>query len=567
MPWLGGILALFVATGAAAPTPAPVLVSPATDPQRLLSILEPELNRNFEGLKAKAEPAPYFLSYLVTQEWSGAMTSVRGALNESGPTERRQVDVVVRVGSPEFDNYHALDGVRPRVNASTPIPIEDRPEAIRLLLWRETDRAWRAAADRLIQLKTSSRAPSEDKVPDFSQEEAVQGVQPPPPLKVSRDEWANRIRRLSNELAKPLSILNSSVTLVWKQEARSLVSSEGTRVHHGRNSVQIAMLARAKASDGEDLMVFRTFSASDFAGLPKEASLMEAVRDLQDKLRQLLLAKTTDPYAGPAILSGEAAAVFFHEIFGHRIEGHRQSDRTEGQTWSNSLNTQVLPDFLSVIADPTAERYAGAELNGAYRYDDEGIPARRVPIVEQGVLKTFLMSRTPVKGVAGSNGHGRKQAGLAVVSRQSNLIVESSRAVPENRLRQMLLEEVKRQGKPYGLYFDMVTGGYTTTRRDDLQAFTVVPLIVYKVFADGRPDELVRGVDIVGTPLASFGKILATGDKPGVFNGNCGAESGSVPVAAVSPALLVSEIEIQRKPVPSDRPPLLPPPDSTGGAE
>ncbi len=61
----------------------------------------------------------------------------------------------------------------------------------------------------------------------------------------------------------------------------------------------------------------------------------------------------------------------------------------------------------------------------------------------------------------------------------------------------MLVEEIKKQGKPYGLYFDQVSSGYTTTARRGLQAFTVVPLVVYRVYPDGRPDELIRGVDIV----------------------------------------------------------------------
>ena len=174
------------------------------------------------------------------------------------------------------------------------------------------------------------------------------------------------------------------------------------------------------------------------------------------------------------------------------------------------------------------------------------------------------MSRSPIQGFDHSNGHGRRQPGLEVVSRQSNLIVESSRAVPEARLREMLIEEIKRQNKPYGLYFRDITGGFTNTGRQGLQAFKVIPMMVYRVFPDGRPDELIRGADIVGTPLASFAKILATSDRPQVFNGYCGAESGNVPVSAVSPALLVSEIEIEKKNKSQDRPPLLPFPP-TGG--
>jgi len=185
------------------------------------------------------------------------------------------------------------------------------------------------------------------------------------------------------------------------------------------------------------------------------------------------------------------------------------------------------------------------------------VKARRLPLVENGTLKTFLMSRSPIQGFPQSNGHGRRAPGYEVVSRQSNLFVESSKKVSDAELRKMLVEEIKKQGKPYGLYFDQVSSGYTTTARRGLQAFTVVPLVVYRVYPDGRPDELIRGVDIVGTPLASFGKILATSDHMQVFNGYCGAESGDVPVSAIAPALLVSEIEIQRKQSSQDRPPYL----------
>ena len=107
---------------------------------------------------------------------------------------------------------------------------------------------------------------------------------------------------------------------------------------------------------------------------------------------------------------------------------------------------------------------------------------------------------------------------------------------------------------------DDIAGGFTFTGRGQPQAFQVLPLVVYKVFADGRPDQLVRGVDIVGTPLAALTKIVATGDTPEVFNGYCGAESGSVPVSAASPAILTSELEVQKKESSTDRPPILPSP-------
>ena len=229
------------------------------------------------------------------------------------------------------------------------------------------------------------------------------------------------------------------------------------------------------------------------------------------------------------------------------------------------MGTAVLPDFLSVVFDPTRHKINGIDLNGWYTYDDEGMPARSVTVVENGILKTFLMSRSPIRGFDHSNSHGRRQPGREVVSRQSNLLVESRKTVSDAKLRQMLLDEVKRQNKPYGLRFQEISGGFTTTSRSGLQAFKVIPLVVYRVYTDGRRDELVRGADIVGTPLASFAKILATSDRPEVFNGYCGAESGNVPVSAVSPAILVSEIEIEKKEKSQDRPPLLPMPAESGG--
>jgi len=306
-----------------------------------------------------------------------------------------------------------------------------------------------------------------------------------------------------------------------------------------------------------DVSAMEDFQGAVLGRMPKPEVIEASVKHVGTDISGLLKAPVVEPYVGPAILSGRAAGVFFHEIFGHRVEGHRQKDEAEGQTFTKAIGTPVLPDFLSVVFDPTRKTIDSTDLNGYYTYDDEGVKARPVTVVEDGILKTFLMSRSPIPGIQHSNGHGRRQAGREVVSRQSNLIVESKKKVSDQALREMLIAEIKRQNKPYGLYFDQVTGGYTTTQRRGLQAFTVIPLIVYRVYPDGRPDELVRGVDIVGTPLASFAKILATSDKLAVFNGYCGAESGQVPVSAVSPALLVSEIEIQKKDHSIDRPPLL----------
>lgn len=546
--------------GKAAPAKAPA------DPA-LLDTLAKELDRNFQALKAKADPAPYFISYGVTEEETSVLTATLGALDSKNTAHRRYLDCSVRVGSKELDNYHLLQGDRPRVAAMSPIPVDDKPDAIARTAWRETDRAWRSAAERYLRVRSSAQVKSgqEKPAPDFSVEEPVQAVQAVPRYKFSLDEWTPRIKKISSEFAKYSGVLASEVNLSARREVRSYVSTEGTRVQHGRNYFRIFLTARAKAYDGTDLTTTDSFEADDPAHLPKDDVILAAVRKISEDLVKLLRAAPADPYVGPAILSGRAAGVFFHEIFGHRVEGHRQRDETEGQTFSSSVDKPVLPEFLSVRFDATQHSIDKTDLNGWYAFDDEGVAAQPVTLVDKGILKTFLMSRTPIPGFLKSNGHGRRQPGLEVVSRQSNLFVESSKQVSDAELRKMLLEEVRKQNKPYGLYFEQVTGGYTTTRRAGLQAFKVIPLVVYRVYADGRPDEMVRGADIVGTPLASFSKILATSNRSEVFNGYCGAESGSVPVAAVSPALLVSEIEIERKAAGKDLPPLLPRPRTEFG--
>ena len=528
----------------------------------LLDTMAQELNRNFGALKQKADPAPYFISYEITEIAYRSVAATLGALTANNGGATRTLDVSVRVGSPQLDNYRRVPGDRGQVTSGTLISADDNPNAIKHRLWLETDRAYRTAAERLIRIKTNTqvKVAAQDDSGDFSTEKRAVSEEDVPPLTFDAGDWAARIRKLSDRFRNYPGVLTSQVAVSAETDTRYFVNTEGTRIRHGRGYARIAISASAKAADGEDLGTFETFEAVEPDGLPDDKAILAAIDRVATDLTNLLHAPEAEPFVGPAIFSGRAAGVFFHEIFGHRVEGHRQKDESEGQTFTRSIGTKVLPDFLSVVFDPTRRQVNGIDLNGWYDYDDEGVKAQKVTAVDHGVLKTFLMSRSPVKGFSQSNGHGRRQPGLEVVSRQSNLIVESSNAVSDAKLREMLIAEVKRQNKPYGLYFQDITGGFTTTARAGLQAFKVIPVIVYRVYPDGRPDELVRGADIVGTPLASFAKILATGNKPEVFNGYCGAESGSVPVSAVSPSILVSEIEIEKKAKSNNRPPLLPPP-------
>jgi len=252
--------------------------------------------------------------------------------------------------------------------------------------------------------------------------------------------------------------------------------------------------------------------------------------------------------------------VIFHEAIGHRLEGDRQEDEKEGRTFKGQVGKKIIPEFLSVFDDPTLARFGGQTLNGHYAHDDEGVPGQRVVLVDRGVLRSFLLSRKPIEGFAHSNGHGRGAAGSAPMSRQGNLIIEAHAAVPAARLKQQLIALARQQGKPYGLLLKDISGGSTNTSNYGYQVFKGKPRMVYRVWVDDGREELVRGVEMVGTPLSSVNRIVAAGEARGVFNGFCGAESGYIPVSTIAPAVLINEIELQRSERSKERPPLLPSP-------
>jgi predicted Zn-dependent protease len=467
--------------------------------------------------------------------------------------------VQVRLGDPKLDNTHGKH--RGTAVNSLQLPLTDDREALGRSLWLATNTGYGTALDNYLRVKTEAevRAKEEDTSPDFSQEAPQMYMgKPAPPVVVDRAAWEQRVKALSKVFREFPVVYQNIVMVTVQNETDYYASSEGSRVVTPHLQARLVLIAVTRAEDGMDLYRAQTFEAETVEGLPAQPELEAATRELGRSLEALRKAPMTEPFDGPAILSGRAAAVFFHEVLGHRLEGQRQRGDEEGQTFTKELGKEVLPAFLSVADDPTATKFGATWLSGSYEYDDEGQKARRVDLIQDGVLKTFLMSRLPIASFAASNGHGRAQTGHVPIGRQGNLIVTSTKSVPEAELRKQLIEEAKKQSKPYGLYFEDISSGFAVTTRSSPQAFSVVPLVVWRVYVDGRPDELVRGVSIVGTPLAAMKRILVTGDKSEVFNGECGAESGTVPVSAVAPAMLLSELETQRVQQGTARPPILP---------
>jgi TldD protein len=552
------------ASPAAASPPLPKGATP------VLAAMRAELDHSLGALKREAV-APYFLSYEITETQTVSVGSSFGALVFTNEGRSRALDIDLRVGDYALDNTHPVRGGRgsasERSVGSAPIPTDDAPDAIRAVLWYQTDRKYKRAVEQLTKVKTNVqvKVEEEDKSADFCAEPAQVFAEAAERLAVDRKVWEAKIRRYTAPFARYGDIYAARAGLSAEVQTRWYVNSEGTLLQTSRPSYRIVINASTKAADGMDLPRYETFFAFRLQDLPSDEVVLARVERVIADLEALREAPLVDPYTGPAILSGRAGGVFFHEIFGHRIEGHRQKKAEEGQTFKKKLGEEVLPPTFSVYSDPTLDHIGPTSLGGYYLYDDEGVKAHRVNLVEAGVLKAFLMARMPIEGFPESNGHGRKQVGSAAVSRQANLVVEAAHPLSRAALKQKLIELVKEQQKPFGLLFDDIQGGFTSTGRLTPNAFNVLPIMVYRIYPDGR-EELVRGVDLIGTPLTTFSKIVAADDAPDVFNGVCGAESGWVPVSAVSPGLLLSQIEVQKKDKAQERLPVLPAPLDKPGA-
>jgi TldD protein len=528
----------------------------------IMKVMEDELRYSMDNLVSSDGTKPYYLGYTVYEESKAIFEATLGALRQDYRTDSRNLNIDLRVGDYSLDNTHQLRGGGPsryRGGGSIPLSVEDAPDSIRHAIWYNTDREFKRAAKRLTQIKTNLKVKveEEDQSDDFTREEPNVYLEAPGKLEFDRAAWIARVRRISAIAREHPHIYASSVTLGAYVGNRYMVTSEGTRLQTRETRFRITLQAATKAEDGMELGQSFDFNAAREEGLPSETEIEAAFLGVINQVLALRAAPLVEPYTGPAILRNRASGVFFHEIFGHRIEGHRQKDVTEGQTFTKKIGQSVLPEFITIYEDPTARREGSIDLRGYYKFDDEGVKATKVTLVDAGILKTFLLSRSPVQGFTHSNGHGRRSPGRFPISRQANLIIRSTKSMPFDRLRESLIEECKRQDKPYGLLFEDISGGFTQTGRRGPQSFKVLPVVVYRVYADGRPDELVRGVDIVGTPLSCFERITCTGDDPGVFNGTCGAESGWIPVSAVSPSILVSTIEIEKRERQQSRPPIL----------
>lgn len=541
---------------------------PAQD--KMLDLLKSELKSQMTTLQ-KGEYPPYYMNYRVVDNHTRTIRSAMGATNTV--EEEKQLIFVpqIRIGTPEFDNFREAQNGTPTSRFMAPPTIllpkdlQNGMDAFKEIIKEEVNNRYKYALISLDRAKASKGVQVEnaDKSPDFTKAKAEKYFEPAlKEEKIALDTklWQAKLNKYSAILTQNKDIIGANATLTYRIWRKYFVSTEGAEIAENRVYILLSIRGTTMAEDGMELPLHNSYFAYSLDELPSEELIIKELKEMSAKLSELKVAPLVQPYTGPALLSGSASGVFFHEIFGHRIEGQKMKSDRDGQTFKNMVGEGVLPASISVYMDPTMKKYHGNALNGYYIFDDQGVRGEKVEVVKNGILKDFLMTRTGLDGFPKSNGHARAEFELDPTSRQSNLIVETNAYKTDAELRKLLIEEAKKQDKEYGFFFKSVTGGFTQTGRTGANSFNVTPLEVYKIYVDGRKDELVRGVDMIGTPLSMFSNIVHAGGEFEIFTGTCGASSGNVPVTAISPTILVNKVELQKKAKPTVTPALLPRP-------
>ena len=536
--------------------------------QTPLRLMEQELKRSFKVLK-KQKPPIYYLSYTYTQ---GQQQSLGVAYNGVAFQEEKEVsvaEVMARAGSPQLDNTHALRAERENwtiPNSQTPLPDPSDTKGFLSEWWALTQQAAERAQQDLSRVESNVRsmAYTRDQSADFVFPAKQDYCHTQPLQQVDLKRFEERLLAASKlTLGKPF-VLSASFIMTVSQGHRYFVDSRGTRLKTPYSFLRLIYQLEGRSPDGLEISRDGIYDVASPEQFPSREKLLADVEKSLAELQELSQAPEGTPYNAPTILKGRAAAVFVHEVMGHRLEGYRLKNADDGQTFSGKVGQQVISPLITITADPTMTEFNGEPLRGHYEYDDEGVKARSVTLIENGVLKNFLMQSSPIEGFAFSNGHGRKQIGRRPEARMSVIRATASETVPYERLEEMLIEQINKQGKQYGFIVEDLSGGYTLTGTSLPQSFKLQTKRVFKVYPDGHK-EVVRGLDVVGTPLVSFNKIIAAADDDTLFNGTCGASSGNVPQSNIAPSLLFENLEMEKTRKNDFKLPVLPAPDREGG--
>ncbi len=536
----------------------------------VLEVMGRELGRSLSGLRGDSDaPRLYFMQYTLRRTHELHIRAAHGSLLRARERTAGQLYTECRVGSHRFDN--AIDGgLDQRAEERESADWVDAPDdlnlqALQVCLWRLSQLKYEEALEDYYEHKKSLVSEwSREKVDVFSRE---------PPL-IHREElrhdpfpraaWESDLREVSRRFLDHPFVHDPNVELRAERLHRWLANTDGSRVVTQDLYIELEISGWVYTEDGVYTEAARQLYLRDLGEMPDKAALNLLVDEVLDELSALRHAHTPGSLIGPALLSGQAAATLFHEAMGHRLEGERRIARGETRTFAHKIGQRVLPEGLNVFDDPTMKRFGAQSVWGSYRVDDEGVPARKATLVENGVLCGFLQSRTPTPESARSNGHGRHDGLQPPMARMANLVVEPCAGQGASRaaLEVQLLELARAQGRRHAIIVERISGGETSTNAYDFQVFKGEPSEVYVIDVQTARKRRIRDVEMIGTPLSVLQRIVSfgTAHERELDNGYCHAESGAVPVSGIAPALLLSELELQQGSTSGCNPPMLPPP-------
>ncbi|HVI03385.1 MAG TPA: metallopeptidase TldD-related protein [Enhygromyxa sp.] len=553
-----------------------------------------ELHRSREGLRVPGSPRPYHLAYALRRRRELLLEAAYGSMLRRRNREQGTLSVDVRVGSHEFDNVldGGLDGdAHERESAEWLIAPDDLdPMALRCALWKLTQiRFDEALEDYYDHRKALVSEFLRDEVQSFTREHPLRHIEELDQSELPVERWAAELVELSRVFLQHPDVHDPALTIRGERLHRWMVDSEGTQVRTSELWLEFEVRGWILTEDGVYVEASRRCPGRRVDELPDAAGMRAKLEEVLAELRELRDADSPGSFIGPALLSGQAASTVFHEALGHRLEGNRLVARGETRTFAQMVGERVLPVGIDVYDDPTLERAAGRSLWGSYRVDDEGVPAQRAELVVDGVLVGFLRNRTPLPELAGkegadaeprsrtgkakpaqqrSNGHGRTDGVERPMARMGNLIVEGAPERSKSRadLEAELVALAKAQGRRYAAVIHSIQAGETSTDSYDFQVFKGELSHVELLDVETGVRRRVRDLELIGTPLSALQRIVGFGGESGVDHGHCYAESGSVPVGGVAPAILLSEVELQQGSRTGYHDPLLPPPFADDGS-
>ena len=510
----------------------------------VLRAMQKELDRSKSQLKLEQMAAPYYIEYRVVDMDGYIAEATFGALRTNLRAHLRFLRVVVRVGDYKQDSFFGQgEGVTDYV------PLDDDELALRHHLWLATDNAYKAATEALAAKQAQLKQLTvEHPVDDFARSEPVQFVGPQVKLEVDPAPWLKTLQEASALYKTDPQLESIDSSLQFQTVNRFFVNSEGTVVRSGQALYQVSFTASTQAADGMQLERSATYAVPDIKELPAAEKLLAEATKLVGTLKDLRAAPVADEeYHGPVLFSADAASTVFADLVGENILGRKpglgQPARTRG-AFASSYKSRVLPEFLSVVDDPTLASFNGKSLLGSYQVDDEGVRAMRVPVIENGKLVNYLLGREPIMDFPASNGHGRawmptNPPGPSL----GNMLVSSSEALPQEELKKKLLELCKQRDLPYGYYVEHMAGARA-------------PRVLYKIWVKDGHEELVRGAlfgDLDARALRN--DLVAAGSDLKIEN-----HLLNIPHSIVTPSILFDELEVKRQDIQKSKLPEYPAP-------